>query len=150
MMSPGLASWAKFSRPSGTAFENRFLTHALKPRSLLLTARLKSCPDTKHESGGSQRRMSTYGRRLLRDNLYVTSAGKNSNRESIFTGRSVRYLNLKALGAAFPLHLGARTDQFDLSNWARVVCRFLRQRLDHDLATDSPEAYQQGTFRNHV
>jgi len=72
---PGLASWAKFSRPCGTEFENGVLTHVLqllfrriphemlvrrtilsrkarglKPGFLLgLTARLKSGPDTKHQ-----------------------------------------------------------------------------------------------------
>jgi hypothetical protein len=30
-LNPGLASWAKFSRPCGTEFGNRLLTHALKP-----------------------------------------------------------------------------------------------------------------------
>ena len=54
-------------------------------------------------------------------NRYVTSAAKNSERECIFTGRSVGYLNLKTLGAAFPIHLGLRTDQLDLLNLTRVV-----------------------------
>ena len=30
MMYPGLASWAKFSRPCGTEFGNGVLTHALQ------------------------------------------------------------------------------------------------------------------------
>jgi hypothetical protein len=30
-MYPGLASWAKFSRPSGTEFGNGALTYALQP-----------------------------------------------------------------------------------------------------------------------
>ena len=49
---PGLSSWAKFSkfsRPSGTEFGNGVLAHALKPSLFAaFTARLKSCPDTKH------------------------------------------------------------------------------------------------------
>jgi hypothetical protein len=32
---PGLASWAKFSRPCGTKFVDPVPTHALKPRNLL-------------------------------------------------------------------------------------------------------------------
>jgi hypothetical protein len=74
----------------------------------------------------------------MRSNLYVTSAGKNSNRACIFAGWSSGYLDLKTLGAALPVHLSLRTDQLDLSDLARVVGRVLRQRLDYDLPVRRP------------
>src|ERR1700722_16734334 len=71
-------------------------------------------------------------------NAYGTSAGKNSHRECIFTGRRSGYLNRKTLGAALPVQLPLRTDQLDLSDLARIVCRVLRQRLDHDRTVRRP------------
>jgi hypothetical protein len=57
MMHPGLASWAKFSRPFGTKFLNREFTHTLFTFHVCwaLTARLESCLIQSIQSGASQK-----------------------------------------------------------------------------------------------
>jgi hypothetical protein len=50
LRTPRTTSWGIFSRPCGTEFVSGVLTQTLKPVvSQSFTARLKSCPDTKHE-----------------------------------------------------------------------------------------------------